>query len=341
MKKHFVAAMLPLLVTACLVGSEPRQVPLPQLPPGPLTLRVAHVVNPRLPRMDAEQLEALLAATAAAAHEHFGVELRFTKPRELPIDKLFAQIPEARRTLALDQIYDFKTGTGDRVRLQSAITAALQQTGAPLPDLLNFARPHTGPLKSSSYEALGAALTDLQLQRVGRWSAIKALDGAPAIDSQPYNEFSLWVALGYADVPYELVLTNQLIASVEYLVPAVHSAIRGGYSNGLTTYSSRSRHKAISVWSTFAITTDDAWVREMRGGESYPALEAARLAGIGATHEIGHQLFHFSHPYGQDACLMNPVPMFAYRAWSDKLSAAHCRIGSSPAMQPGAARLYY
>ena len=45
----------------------------------------------------------------------------------------------------------------------------------------------------------------------------------------------------------------------------------------------------------------------MRDGENCNAEEAARLAGISAAHEIGRQLFHFLHPFGQSACLMNPV----------------------------------
>lgn len=302
---------------------------------------MAHVVNPRLPRMSPDQLSTLLAATSAATREHFGVELRFTAPQELSIEKLFAGIPETRRSAALEQTYDFKSGRGDRRLLVRAFSESLQQGGGPLAQQIEFAQPHTGALKEQSFEALASALVDLQLSRIGRWQAIKAADGGPVIDTQPYNEFPMWVALGYADVPYELVLTNQPIASVEYLYPAVHSAVRGGYSNGVTTYSERSRYKVMSVWSTFAFTTDDPWVKEMRQGETYSAPEAARLAGLSAAHEIGHQLFHFGHPFGQSACLMNPVAMFAYRAWLDNLSAKDCAIANDPTMQPGATRLYY
>ena len=79
----------------------------------------------------------------------------------------------------------------------------------------------------------------------------------------------------------------------------------------------------------------------MRDGEIYSAEEAARLAGIGATHEIGHQLFHVLHPFGRTACLMNPVPLFAYRAWAAKLAPKDCPIGSGPDMQPGGYTFLY
>ncbi len=304
-------------------------------------MRVAYLVNPRLPRMTNAQMEVLLAATRNTARAHFGVDLRFALVQEIPIATLFERIPAKRRSTAFEQVYDFKTGKGDPDRLATAFGKEFKASGEPLAELIAYTRNHTGKLKEESYEALGAALSALQLSRIERWKNIKALDGGPAIDALPYNEFTMWIALGYADVPFELVLTNQLIASVEYVFPAVHSAIRGGYSNGVTTYSTSSRFKTMSVWSTFAFTSDDKWVKQMRDGESYNADEAARLAGISAAHEIGHQLFHFVHPFGQNACVMNPVPMFAYRAWAEKLSAKDCPIGSSPAMRPGAYKFLY
>jgi hypothetical protein len=79
----------------------------------------------------------------------------------------------------------------------------------------------------------------------------------------------------------------------------------------------------------------------MRGVETFTPEEAARLAGVGAAHELGHQLFHFLHPYDNPACVMNPVPMFAYRAWVEKLSPQDCPLGSSPPMQPGAFKFVY
>lgn len=328
-------------VTWSLVRTPSNVVPLPKLPPGQIEMRVAHVVNSRLPRMNQTQLEILLAAIGNTVREHFGVDLRFAPVREIPIATLFERIPAKRRSTAIEQIYDFKTGKGDPARLAKAFGTEFKKDGEPLPELIAFARPHIAELKELSYEALGLALSELQLSRIERWKSIKALDGGPAIDATPYNEFTMWIALGYADVPFELVLTNQPIASVEYVFPAVHSAIRGGYSNGITTYSTSSRFKTMSIWSTFAFTTDDEWVKQMRDGESYSAEEAARLAGITAAHEIGHQLFHFLHPYGQNACLMNPVPLFAYRAWAEKLSAKDCPIGGSAAMRPGAYKFLY
>jgi hypothetical protein len=335
-------SLLPLLLLFPGLPLSAKEVPLPKLEPGEFVeMRVAYVVNPRLPRMSRAQLHVLVATIVHAVRAHFGVELRFGDIDELPIADVFARLtPELRRN-AEQSIYDFKRGGGDRARLARAFGAGLRQSGESLNGMVQFARPHLGERRIDSFEALGAALAALQLQRIQGWRDVQALDGGPAIDAAPYNEFLMWVQLGYTDLPYELLLTNQIIASVEYSFPAVHAAIRGGYSNGVTTYSRAARFKTASIWSTFGFTSNDKWVKGMRNGETYGAIEAARLAGISAAHEIGHQLFHFLHPFGQETCLMNPVPLFAYRAWAQKLDAEDCPIGSSPAMRPGAYKFVY
>jgi hypothetical protein len=328
-------------VAVALMGcaAQPKMVPVPQLPAGAIEMRVAHVVNPRLPRMDASQLRILLDEARNAAREHFGVDLRFAEPVEIPIQELFDRIPPGQRRRMAPFIYDFKSGKGDAARLEKAFAEDLRFNADPVEEVLQFAGPYLDQPTPATYQALGTALARLQLQRIEHWKKVRALDGGPAIDDSPFNEYLAWTSIGYAGFPYEFVVTNQIIASVEYLGNAAHSAIRGGYTNGLTTGNESSRLRTTSIWSTFAFTADDDWVRQMRGGESYEPAEAARLAGISAVHEIGHQLFHFGHPYGKTACLMNPISMFAYRTQINGLSARDCPIGSSGAMRPGAVKL--
>lgn len=339
--RYAVFSLLIATLPGCVSSTSPR-VPLPGLPQGPIELRVAYAVNPRLPRMTAAQLTVLLAAAGDAAREHFGTEILFTPVAEVAIDTLFKEIPDGKRKELSPHIFDFKSGRGDPSRLGKEFAKGLKESGESLTAMVAYARPYLeADLNEASYDALGAALAKLELARIERWKAVRAMDGGAAVDASPYNEYLMWVALGYGHVPYDLVLTNQPIVSVEDLDPSVHSAIRGGYANGVTTYGKESRYGTFSVWSTFAFTTDDPWVKGMRGGESYTPEEAARLAGISAAHELGHLLFHFLHPFGNRACIMNPVPMFGYRAWANGLSAKDCPIGSEPAMRPGACRMDY
>ncbi len=335
------AVALQLLAGCSTMQGEVRVVPLPRLPAGPVELRVVHVINPRLPRMNDGQIQILLNAVRETCRQHFGVELTFTPVKVMSIETFFRIIPEKQRQEALQHAYDFKNGNGDPLKLATGFGRKLRAEGESLPAMLRYAKPYLETLPEPSYEALGGALAKLQLERIKRWQTVPALDGGPAIDPSPYNEYNMWDLLGHGDLPFELVITNQIIASVEDVDPSVHTSIRGGYNNGLTTYSRSSRFRTYSVWSTFAFTTEDPWVRKMRNNETLNAAEAARLAGIGAAHELGHQLFHFLHPYDNIACVMNPVPMFSYRAWAEKLSPRDCPINSNPSMTPGAFKFSY
>jgi hypothetical protein len=291
--------------------------------------------------MNDGQLQVLLNAVRETSRQHFDVDFHFTTVTEIDIETFFNRMPAKKRQEAATQSYDFKSGKGDPIALAREFGRGLREEGGSLPAMLTYTRPYLGELKEQSYEELGRALVQIQLDRIRHWQKIPALDNGPAIDGSPYNEYTMWNLLGYGDIPFELVITNQIIASVEAVDPSVHTSIRGGYNNGLTTNSRSSRFGTFSVWSTFAFTTDDPWVKEMRGGETFTPSEAARLAGLGAAHELGHQLFHFGHPYDNAACVMNPVPMFSYRAWALKLSPENCRIGSSPPMTPGAYKFIY
>jgi hypothetical protein len=335
-----VVVLLTGVVPLTAVG-EANIVPLPKLSSAPIEMRVAYVVNSRLPRMSDQQVAALLVAAADTARDQFGAELRFAPVVVVPIEDLFARMIEKRADAQRSLIYDFKSGQGDFERFVASFAEDLRSLGNTLEEITAFVRPYIGDAKVDSYEVLARVLARVQLERLEQWRTLKALDGKPVIDATPYNEFQMWLALGYSDIPFEFLLTNQVIASVEYKFSTAHSAIRGGYTNGITTYSKESRLGTVTIWSTFAFTTNDPWVVQMRGGERYTAEEAARLAGIGATHEIGHQLFHVLHPYGHPECVMNPVPMFGYRAWAAKLNGKACPLGITPEMVPGVYKILY
>jgi hypothetical protein len=332
-----IASALLLIIASTYAHCASNVVPLPDLQPGKvIELRVAYVVNPRLTRLSDTQLNILLDAIRDTTRQHFGVTLSFAPVQLLSIESVFSKItPEAVRN-GDRYIYDFKSGKGDPVRLAEAYTKEIKEKySGRLADQIGYVQPFFKPSQNSP-DALGEAAARYHLSRIDRWKNLTALDGGAVIDDKPYNEYMHWVSLGYTQLPFELLLTNQPIVSAEYLSPALATAIRGGYSNGVTTVSRSSRTGTVSIWSTFAFTADDPWVTQLRDGERYEAEEAAQLAGVGAAHEIGHQLFHINHPFGNRACVMNPVPMFAYRAWAKGLSPKDCPLGSSPAMTPGA-----
>ncbi len=334
-------ACLLLAGSSCSSLKKPTSVPVPVLPER-IELRVVHLVNPRLPRMNAEQLQLLLATARAAAMEHFGREVVFSDVKERSINDLFdldRLSARAKRDLA-QAVFDFKSGKGDVARMARTFAQEMEKEKLDLDEVIAFAAPYLeSPPRARSYEAIAEALVRTQLSRLAAWKDARSRAGEAVLDDSPYNEFAYWLALLDASYPAEVILTNQLIASAEFADNSVHSAIRGGVTNGLTTSNPVARFLTTSVASTYPMMGDDPTVRQLRGKETYEPEDAARYAGLLLAHELGHQLFHYGHPYAVKACVMNPPPLLHFRAWARGLSAAACRNAHPPAMAPGTAKI--
>lgn len=327
------------LLAACtrFGGSDWQDVPTPSITPGStVTLRVAIADNERLPKMSPQHFALMLESARQTALDHFGVDIRFSAVETIDLARQFDLIPEAVRRARAEAIYDFRGGKGDQRRLALGMQRTFAAAGSRLDDLAAFAAPHLAGLPVESLPSLVDSLTRVMLQRLDELKRIPARDGRPVLDASPFNEWVYWDSLGYGALPYDVVVTNQLVASAEYYGVDIHSALRGGITVGTTTYSRDSRYGAYVMWSVFPYLDDSPVSLHLRGGERYTEAEAARLAGAYLAHEIGHLLFHFGHPFGQTACVMNPVRMLEFRAAQALLSPEKCRPGSNPQMQPGA-----
>lgn len=339
--RAFAIAFL-FLLAACSRESDTRvAVPLPKLPEGTLELRVVHLVNPRFPALSGEEVQTLLDAAGAAVKAHFGRELRFTPPDVRPIETYFDKIDAATRARLAQGIYDFKRGKGDLARLKEGFEQDLRETRDDLDAMIAYAQPHlTTPVKARSYAALADALIATQLARLENLTVQRASDGRPVLDAQPFNEYVYWDAMAGTRLPYEVVITNQLIASVEYAGNSVHSALRGGISNGITVANPASRYKTTAIVSVYPFVSEDAVIKALRDGESYARRDALRLAGVLLAHEIGHMLWHLGHPYGRTACIMSPTPLLHFRRWAQALDPAQCPMAAEGPMKPGFAKIY-
>jgi hypothetical protein len=338
LRRALVAAALsaPWLARA---QAAPRAMPLPQLP-AVVALRPVYFHNPRFERASPATLTAVLAHTVRLAREHLGLAITFGGLREIDIADGFAALgPEQQGKLAAS-LYDFKRGGGDRARLVEGTRRGLEESGSSLESMLAYARAHlVRPAASETFHGLAEAVVDTQLERIARWRDLKAADGRALIDALPYNEFNGWLAAAHAgDWPFEVVVTNQLIASVEYDHSHLHGSLRGGLSNGLCTQSPQSRYGLVSVVSLFPFTSNDAQTVALRGGAVARGDEPAVWAAALLVHEIGHQLLHLNHPFGRPACVMNPPPTLRFREWVAGLDATDCPIGSSAEMKPGAVK---
>lgn len=317
--------------------------PLPKLTDAPIILRVAYAINPRFPKMDKKQLDILLKTAKALTQEHFQIEIEFEDIQEIPIEALFTFLPPELADIQLMGGYDFRSGQKvDQQRLIDAMTLSLTRQKSSLQEIVNYARPYLlQELETVNQSSFAKSLAETLLYRFQQWRSLKATDNKPVIDDSLYNEWSMWAALGYGQLPYDLVLTNQLIASVEYYDQDVHSALRGGVVAGTTSYNKNSRYGTYIFWSTFLYSNDYETLIQLRGGERYKEEEAAHLAGAALTHEIGHQLFRLGHPFGSAGCVMRPVELFKFRQWYTQLDANQCGIESNPGMEVNSIPILY
>jgi hypothetical protein len=310
-------------------------------PDSDIQIRVINANNERLVRMSPEQIRIMLASAQSIVKNNFGVNVEFTDKSETKIEKIFSLIPPPLLERRKSTIYDFKSGTGDRRRLTIGINATLTDRGTKLEDGLAYVRPFFPNAQAKDLMSFSELLSTVMLERLQNWRSVMAADGKPVLDASPYNEIADWDILGYGNLKYDLVITNQLFASAEYAGVDIHTAIRGGVTVGLTTYSRNRKFGTYIVWSTFPFLDNSENTKLLRGGETYSEAEAAELSGAYLAHEIGHMLFQFGHPFGQKSCVMNPVSMLRFREWRNQINSANCPIGSRPEMMPGAIPEYY
>jgi hypothetical protein len=332
-----------LLIAATLLltpTADAEQVPVPRIENGVARLRVVHAVNSRLPKITDQELQSLLAVMQQTVSDHFQIEVKLDAPVEVAVSDLLTAIPAKITSARKDIIYDFKTGTGDRARLLKGYEKTLREWETPLADLVAYAQPYlVQPVQKKSYERLAEALVETHLSRLKDWRARRAVDGAPMLDDTLVNEWVIWDLLGYSNMPFDVVVTNQPVISAEYEDSGLNSALRGGVSAGGTSYSKSGRYKTYSFISTFPFS---AYASLPKGTSDISSRDqAVQLAGQYMAHEIGHMLMLLAHPFDNPACVMRPEPLFHFVAWAKNLDAAKCKIGFSPAMNPGAAKIHY
>ena len=80
---------------------------------------------------------------------------------------------------------------------------------------------------------------------------------------------------------------------------------------------------------------------ELRDDKAYNDEQVTSYAAALLTHEIGHQLLHLGHPFGNPKCVMSPTPLLKYREWLEGLDAADCPLNSEASMTPGFVSIDY
>lgn len=310
-------------------------VPLPDVAQ-PVRLRVALADNPRIAPLTPSVASEVLEQTRKIVKTHFDLDIEFVPPVRLPLADLFEAIPSATRQIAEKRRLDATHQAGAVWRLTASLLKDMREAGH-LAEQRQFALPHLlAPPRNGTDFALAGAIVETQHALLKSWADSKGRDGLPLLGADRFNEYTYWWALGDSPMPYDLILTNQLIASAEWQDNSVHSALRGGVSNGITTQSRHSTYQLYSVVSSFPFFDNSATTLKLRAGIVAEPAQAVTQMAVMVAHELGHLLLHLGHPFGNAACVMTPPQRLEFQAWVAGLNATKCQLGSNKANTPGA-----
>jgi hypothetical protein len=316
-------------------------VPLPKLGDGPITLRVVRAINPRFYALTEAEIAVVLDQVADLVENHFGLEVRFERREDITIADLFAFIPEPASETALSFIYTLLPPGIAPLELVDSVAAQIE-TGRNSPeDVARYVQPFIPNASGLEIEQLAEAITNVWLLGLRRWRGLRAVDGDRVINSANYHQIALWGLLGYGDIPFDIIITNQLVASAETNLFAPHAAMRGGLTNGFTGFSRSGKFETFAMVSTFPFAIDLGDLNDLGPDRDFDPSNTTRYAASILAHEIGHLLLHLGHPWTNPACAMFPVPPDGMGAHAIAINSAQCPLNSEPAMTPGAVQLTY
>jgi len=319
-------------------------IPLPELSQQPVLLRVAKVTNPRFKQLSDKQILKILNRSQQMVKHYFKIDIVFSAVDALSIEAVF-------KTLKTQVVNDRKSEIVDidfidkqiREKMQEALFETLSNYNANKSKVIEYAQPYLlrPEIKHKGFIDFSYALTDTLINRLAYWKTQTAADGKAVLDSSAYNQWVWWDSLGYGDMPYDILITNQLVVSAETYGMDVHSSIRGGITAGTTTYNKNTKHKSYAYIMVYPMINDTALLATLRQDEHYSNEQIIEYSAALLTHEIGHMLLHLGHPFGNSSCIMSPTVMLNYRNWVENLDVDKCPIGSSIAMTPGVVKLEY
>jgi hypothetical protein len=321
-----------------------RQVPMPELDKQPVRLRVAYAENARMAPLPVRMLEKILKRAEQLVLQNFNVKIKLEHSVTLPIQSLFSTLDENVIASRKDEIVDIDdVNNAIREDMQLAVYNTLQNYTDEKENVIAYAQPYLSrpDIKQDNFISLSYALVDTLLERLEYWEKQKAPDGKPIIGDDPYHQWVWWDSLGYSALPYDIVITNQLVASAENYGMDVHSCLRGGITAGTTTYNKHSDIGTYVYIMLYPMLNDSDLLTRLRQDSHYSDQQVVNYSAALLTHELGHMLLHLGHPFARKYCIMSPTTMLDYRDWYDNLDPARCRVNSSKEMQPGAAKIMY
>ena len=308
-----LAAALLALGAACPVSATEK-----------LTVRTTWMTNPRLKNITPEQYEAILERSRALALDWLDLDLEFTENETISVHDFFARYLDvltkdanfAKHRLSWDEqakegsvdaltkafLSDFKKETDEEVRAMVENQAEAKR--------IDLSQDKAGIFRQ---------VAELHIDKLQKIAEIKLEDGEPLLRGDGFNEYMAWTCILRAQNDYDLILSNQLLGSVESLDPSVHSSMRGGVTSGFAEKGPTEFGGSVLIGMFPFISEHERFVKER--GENYdPDTEVETIAFM-VVHELGHLLQGWGHHYDHPGCVMRPAPGLRYKEWTEEIKA--------------------
>ncbi len=319
-------------------------IPLPDISQQVVYLKVANVVNSRFKSLTHRQIKKILSRTRQIVKQHFNIDVEFSQVKTISINDVFERLDSRLIAARSKEIVDInRIDKQAREAMQQALFETLSNYASDRQNVIDYAQPYLlhPKVKQKNFIGLSYALVDTLIARLEYWKTQKATDGKPVLALDAYHEWVWWDSLGYSDLPYDILLTNQLVASAEYYALDVHSSLRGGITAGTTSYNRNTQFNSYAYIMVYPMLNDSDLLTSLRQDKTYSDEQIINYSAALLSHELGHLLLHLGHPFGNKYCIMSPTLMLNYRNWYDNLDAGQCAVGSSKEMTPGAAQINY
>ena len=293
----------------------------------PITIQVGIINNPRFKSLTDKQINLILVEINKGVKERFNVSLKYIKTTNENIKKYFDryvwQISKKQKNRIDANMFrnyeEYKYKSDDYEIFKDKIASILSEYMDLTTAQAAVKNQGYNPFEfGNTKEEIFGKVVDIHIAKLHRIANIKMKDGNNLIEKETlYNEFMFWDVLLELQSDYDLIITNQLIASAESHLPTIHSSLRGGITSGVATISNTPLHGSVVV-STFPFISKADFFTNARGSD-YTDEEAINYIAWIGVHEFGHLLAFRPHYYDHPGCVMRPTPALKYKEWYKEL----------------------
>lgn len=331
---RIIAFFLTMLVAKSALASDQKILPLP--PPSQFSeLRVVILNNPRHVQIEISDISEMLRRATRFFEFSFGLKISFAELKQEKIDSIDRYLSARQKQEIVASKLDLLKDQNVAILAQTLKLDLLSEKAAMVAITKFAGRASSEFVDAKSISDISNRVAKIHSELNREWRSVTLGDGRPLLDDELYSEYNTWLQLGYTNLPYEVVITNQPIISAERGAASLHSSLRGGLTNGLTNSSWKSRNGAFSVLSLFAMYSDDPATLRLRNNIRQTKNKAIDSGAAILIHELGHQLLHLGHPFENEKCVMRPPVRLHFDGWLKEIDSRFCPLNSSMEMTPG------